>query len=353
MIHNSKRYFNTATIFLLVLMLGLGACTTDTAKEPKTPKVDQTKVETKTKYKKVPVPKFDIETAYNSIEKQVSFGPRVPNSDGHEACKNWLVEEFKKYGADVIEQAFEAKVYTGTTLHSTNIIARFNPESKKRVLLSAHWDTRHIADQDADKTKQTVPILGADDGGSGVGVLLSIAKSLKENPMGMGIDIVLFDAEDHGYDNDNPLDTKDYSKTWCLGSQYWSTHLHIPGYKAKFGINLDMVGSKNARFTLEEISMRAAGNVMRKVWKLGEEMGYGAYFVKEQTRGITDDHYFVNINAKIPTIDIINRPKGTSSGFGHYWHTHKDNMGVISKKTLRAVGQTVLATIYNENNGTF
>ena len=339
--------FTPLYIFLVVVLMS--ACTTDT-KKPDAPVVTNPKSPA-VKYKKVPVPKFDINAAYENIEKQVAFGPRVPNSEGHKACKEWMVAEFKKYGADVIVQDFQAKAYTGTMLNGSNIIAQFNPKSTKRVLLSAHWDTRHIADQDPDD-KET-PILGADDGGSGVGVLLSIAKSLQESPMEMGIDIVLFDAEDHGYDNDDPLDRTDYSKTWCLGAQHWSSNLHKPGYKAKFGIHLDMVGSKNARFTLEEISMGYAGNIMRKVWKLAEEMGYGAFFVKEQTRGITDDHLFVNQIAKIPTIDIINRPQDSATGFGHYWHTHDDNMEVISKKTLRAVGQTVLASIYNANNGTF
>ena len=162
----------------------------------------------------------------------------------------------------------------------------------------------------------------------------------------------MFDAEDYGEDSDDP--EKDTRYTWGLGSQYWSSNFHVdPYFKPKFGILLDMVGSENARFPYEGVSAQYAPLVLQKVWKLAEQMGYGNYFVKEQDRGITDDHYFVNTIAKIPMIDIINIRTDSEVGFGTYWHTHDDNLDVINKRTLKTVGQLVLAVVYRENNGAF
>jgi len=269
---------------------------------------------------KVNVPAFDVNAAYDFIDKQVSFGPRVPNSEGHQKCKAWLISTFKGFGVEVIEQDFIAKAYTGTELNGTNIIARYNPNVQERVILAAHWDTRHIADQDADSTRYNEPIMGADDGGSGVGVLLSIAKTLKENPIPMGVDFILFDAEDHG-DDDNTVDTGP--------------------------------GAKNAVFPKEGVSLHYAKPLVDKVWKLGVQMGKGKYFIEGDSDPayITDDHLFVNKFAQIPMIDIIHRKNRDK--FGDHWHTHNDNMDIIDKNTLAAVGQVVTAVVYKESNKEF
>ncbi len=331
-------HFKAKTIFWSALIFVL--CFASSCKEDK-PDTTPPPV------KAVEVPLFDRDSSYVFVEKQVSFGPRATNTDAHTACKNWLVSQFKKYGAAVVEQDFKAKAYTGTVLNGTNIIAQFNPENKKRVLLAAHWDTRPIADYDPNEANHDKPILGADDGASGVGVLLEIARQLNLNPIELGVDIILFDAEDYGESKG-----EDYT-TWCLGSQHWGKNLHKSGYRANFGILLDMVGAENARFTMDETSMTFAPALMRKVWKLAQGMGYGTYFVSEQTQILIDDHLFINQLTGIPTIDIINRPMKSETGFGHYWHTLSDNMDVIDRRTLRVVGQTVLAVVYRENNGTF
>lgn len=297
--------------------------------------------------KRAVVPKFERDSAYIYVEKQVAFGPRVPNTPEHTACKNWLAQSLKNFGAKVIEQPFEATAYTGVKLKGTNIIGSYNPNNPKRVLLAAHWDSRPIADYDPEEKYQKEPILGADDGASGVGVLLEIARLLNENPIDLGVDIIFFDAEDYGESQ-----AEDYT-SWCLGSQHWGRNLHVNGYKARFGILLDMVGSKNARFTKEETSMSFAPAVMNKVWKLAQNMGYGNFFVEDKTKMLIDDHLFINRLTGIPTIDIINRPAGSKTGFGEYWHTHNDDMTVIDRRTLRAVGQTVLAVLYRESDGTF
>lgn len=297
----------------------------------------------------VAVPKFERDSAFVFVEKQVSFGPRVPNTDAHKQCKNWLVEKFQSYGLTVTEQPFQAKTYDKKTLNGVNIIAQYKPDAPKRILLAAHWDSRHIADSPLNVERSNEPILGADDGGSGVGVLLEIARQLQATPADVGVDFVLFDAEDHGNDSDVNPDPE----SWCLGSQYWSKNLVPAGYRPKYGILLDMVGAKGARFPKEEVSMTFAPQVMNKVWKLGQSLGYTNYFVNETAGPVTDDHYFVNVIAKIPMIDIIGKPANTQTGFGAHWHTHNDNMDVIDVRTLRAVGQTMLEVIYREAAGRF
>ncbi len=299
--------------------------------------------------KTVSIPRFEKDSAFRFVEKQVAFGPRVPNSEAHRKCKEWLVGQFKSFGAKVVEQDFQAKAYTGKMLEGTNIIAQFQPGRKKRILLAAHWDSRHIADSPLSTERKDEPILGADDGGSGVAVLLEVGRQLHANPIEMGVDIILFDAEDYGQSNDEQA----AQESWCLGSQYWARHLHKKGYRPKYGILLDMVGAKGARFGKGQVSMNYAPKVMNKTWKLAKNMGYGNYFVDVRSNGVTDDHYFVNTIAKIPMIDIINKPLETETGFGNHWHTHNDNIKVIDKRTLRAVGQVMLAVTYREANGTF
>lgn len=297
--------------------------------------------------KKIAIPKFDRDSAYQYVAKQVAFGPRVPNTQAHQAAKDWLVNQLKQHGAMVIEQDFTAKAYTGEKLKGTNIIGQYNLKAKKRVLFAAHWDSRHITDKDPDETKRNLPVDGADDGASGVGVLLEVARQLNNSPIDLGVDIIFFDAEDYG--NDNGQD----ELSWCLGSQHWSRNLHVGGYSPKYGILLDMVGAKNARLKREGYSMKYAPGLVNKVWKLAQEMGYGNYFSSEIGGGITDDHRMVNEIAGIPMIDIINLPNNTNPVFPAHWHTTNDNMDNINKRTLGAVGQVVLAVIYNEAMGKF
>lgn len=329
--------------FLLVVISLFVSCQGDS-------KQKTTTTEPKVEIKNIPIPRFDREAAYNFVAKQVAFGPRVPNTDGHKAAKEWLASQLKAHGATVIEQDFKATAYTGTVLNGTNIIGQYNPSAKKRILLAAHWDSRHIADNDADATKQNVHVDGADDGASGVGVLLEISKHLSALPDHMGVDIIFFDAEDHGVSG-GTTDADSY--TWALGSQHWARNLHVGGYKPKYGILLDMVGAKTPRFRKEGYSMAYAPKVVNKVWKLAKEMGHGNIFTDEKGGGITDDHRMVNEIAKIPMIDIINTPYDTNPTFVKHWHTTNDNMENINKRTLGAVGQVMLAVIFNEAMGKF
>ena len=212
-------------------------------------------------------------------------------------------------------------------------------------MLCAHWDSRPYADQD-EKSNHQKPIDGANDGASGVGVLLEIARQIQQQAPQVGIDLIFFDSEDYG--------TPDFYEgtykpdTWCLGSQYWGRIPHVPDYKARFGILLDMVGGKNATFYYEAFSKQTANNAMKKIWKMADHLGYSNYFIKEDGGQITDDHIYVNQYRQIPCVDIIHYDTQTNTGFNPTWHTLEDNLENIDKATLQAVGQTVMGVIYNE-----
>lgn len=290
------------------------------------------------------VPAFDADSAWMFVENQVKFGPRVPNSEAHVACGNYLTSELKRFGAQVYEQEATLTAYNGTQLKAKNIIGSYNPENSKRVLLFAHWDSRPYADHDKDPANHKKPIDGADDGASGVGVLLEMARQFSIKSPAIGIDIIFFDAEDYG----TPEFVKEYKEnTWCLGAQFWAKNPHVKGYKADFGILLDMVGAKNASFFKEATSMRYAPQIVEEVWSTARDLGYGKFFINAEGGAITDDHQYVILGRNIPCIDIIYTDPESDNGFGPHWHTQNDTMDNIDRETLKAVGQTVLQVVYN------
>jgi glutaminyl-peptide cyclotransferase len=291
-------------------------------------------------------PDFNADSAYYFVQQQVELGPRVPNTASHRQAAMLFINKFKSYGAKVTEQDFTAKTFDGQTVDLKNIIASFYPQSRRRILLAAHWDTRPFADKDTER--QDEPIDGANDGASGVGVLMEIARLLAENDPGVGVDIILFDGEDWGNDTQtqSPVPTPAGLDTWyCLGSQHWSKNPHQPNYSAYFGILLDMVGGKNATFFKEGYSMEVAPLIVDRVWKAASRLGYSAHFIPRAGAPIIDDHVFVNRYRNIPTIDIIPTDVNDDS-FGPFHHTHDDNMDIISRETLKAVGETVLQVVY-------
>lgn len=292
----------------------------------------------------VNVPQFDADSAYLYVKNQVDFGPRVPNTKEHVACGNYLAEQLESFGAKVTSQYADLIAYDGTLLKARNIIGSYKPESKKRIALFAHWDTRPWADNDLDEKNHHTPILGANDGASGVGALLEIARLINKQQPEMGIDIIFFDAEDYG--THQSYEGKHKEEAWCLGAQYWGRTPHIEGYNARFGILLDMVGGENSTFLKEGYSEEFAPDINKKVWKAARKLDYGKTFVDEKGGMVTDDHLFVNRLARIKTIDIV--PSDPEGGFTPTWHTINDTMEHIDKNTLKAVGQTVLEVIYNE-----
>lgn len=327
---------------MLTTVLLFSACDWDSDDKGKNDPPAPPKVE-------VEVPTFNADSAYYYIEKQVSFGPRVPNTEPHRLTGDWLIERLESTTGKVYVQEGKVQAFDGTQLEFRNIIGAINPQAKKRILLCAHWDTRPFADNDNDPDNWHKAIDGANDGGSGVGVLLEVARILNEQPIDIGVDIVFFDVEDYGQPEFSELPRKQDS--WALGSQYWSKKPHVPGYKAKYGILLDMVGGKGSKFKKEGTSMQFASSVVNKVWKAAADAGYSSYFVFQNAKAITDDHYYVNVHAKIPTIDIIHLGPGGYQTFHPSWHTQDDNMEVIDKNVLKAVGQTVLEVIYREDKG--
>lgn len=291
-------------------------------------------------------PKFNADSAYSFIERQVAFGPRIPGTVAHDSCGNYLSAKLQEFGATVVEQQANIIHYDGQNFKLRNLIGSYNTEAKNRILLFAHWDSRPFADEESDPVKQTQAILGADDGASGVGVLLEIARQLQQSPLTIGIDIIFFDLEDWG----QPSFSTNWvqGEWWCIGSQYWSEQPHVEDYKAKYGILLDMVGSVNATFLREGYSLQYASNIVDKVWSTAAKLGYTNYFLPQSGGYITDDHLPVNLHHRAPSANIINLKQDTSTGFAQHWHTHRDDMRNIDKNTLKAVGQTVMEVIYTE-----
>lgn len=293
--------------------------------------------------KQVVIPDFNADSAYNYVKKQLDFGPRVPGSVAHKQCAEWFVDFFSGKADTVYVQDFRTRLYDGRGIDGKNIIAAFNPEAKKRILLAAHWDSRPFADHDPDKNNWNTPIDGANDGASGVGVLMEIARILNDNPVNIGVDIILFDLEDYGAPYFLNLMTND---DWALGSQYWAKNPHIYNYRAYFGILLDMVGASNAKFPKEYYSQQFAPALSNDVWKIARELGYDEYFTNELGHPINDDHIYVNAIARIPMIDIIHLENNSESSFYPYWHTMKDNIEQIDPKTLGMVGDVVVNVLY-------
>jgi hypothetical protein len=250
----------------------------------------------------------------------------------------------KQFADTVMIQSFQSRGFDGKTLNGKNIISSFNPKKGNRIMLCAHWDSRPFADQDS--VRKNEPIDGANDGASGVGILIEVARQLSIAKPDLGIDIIFFDIEDYGQPENSGYPEQD--DTYCLGSQYWSQHLHTPNYFARYGVLLDMVGATNATFTQEGTSLRYAEDVTGMVWKTAGDLGYGSYFLLEKTNPIVDDHYYINQIAQIKCTDVIHYDHNTPSHFWKHWHTHGDTIDKIDKNSLKAVGQTLLQVLFNE-----
>jgi hypothetical protein len=290
------------------------------------------------------VPKFNSDSAYEYVKAQCDFGPRVPGSEAHALCLAYFVEKFNGFGADtVIVQEGESVIYDGTKMPIRNVIASYGVGKSNRVMICAHWDSRPFADNDVNLANRRKPIIGANDGASGVGVIMELARQLGMKDAAMGVDLILFDLEDLG--------APDWAETrlsdggWALGSKYWASRPHVSGYQAQFGILLDMVGAQGAQFYREYFSDRYASWVLDRVWSKAAEIGLSNVFVNQQGGAVTDDHVNV-LKAGIPCIDIIQFQRDTESGFGDYWHTHNDDMRNIDRATLDAVGRVLMEIIY-------
>ena len=294
-------------------------------------------------------PDFSADSAMLYIREQCSFGPRVPNTEAHRACGDYIAARFRSFGAVVTDQYADLKAYDGTMLKARNIIASVNPENADRILICGHWDSRPWADNDPNPDNHRKPVPAANDAASDVAVMLEMARLIQQEPLQVGIDFICFDAEDYGVPqwDDNP--EYEHSDSWCLGSTHWAHHPHKEGYTARLGILMDMVGGRGSTFSLEGFSLQFARPVLERVWQVAAQTGYGQYFLYREGGYITDDHVPVNTIAGIPCIDIVPYFTSGPSSFGPTWHTVADTPENIDPEVLKAVGQTVLQFIYNEN----
>ena len=322
------------TILLIFALTGLFACNSNGNTQSETKIIS----EKKENY----IPAFDRDSAFSFLKNQCDFGPRVPNTAPHRAAANYLVNELKRFGAEVIEQNADLIAYDGTVLKAKNIIGVFYPEKTNRVILFAHWDSRPFADYDPDPANHRKPVMGANDGASGVAVLLEIARQIQQHEPAIGIDIVFLDAEDYG---EPAFASSNKQDTWCLGAQYWGKNPHY-SIKPKYGILLDMVGGQNPVFKKDITSLRMAPDILTKVWSAARELGYSDYFIDKQGGAIIDDHVYINALTRIPTIDIIDF--SNERGFPETWHTIRDTPENIDVHTLEMVGKTVMKVLYSE-----
>lgn len=291
------------------------------------------------------VAEFDSDSAFAAVKAQTDMGPRNPGSHGHERCAVWLVSELKRRGANtvIVDRAVVAGP-DGQPMPITNITGRFNPEAGSRVLLAAHWDTRPTADAESDPSLHTRPIDGANDGASGVGVLLEIARQLGIKRAAVGVDLLMVDAEDSGISGGG----EETTETWCIGTQHWaSTHPYNATNIPRYAIVLDMVGGRGARFHREAVSVANAPGIVDKVWSMARAIGHGDRFVNELGGPLVDDHVFIQ-RAGIPAIDIVECRNASTGSFNPTWHTLADNISNIDPTSLKAAGQTVLTVVYNE-----
>ncbi|MCY7409678.1 MAG: M28 family peptidase [Chitinophagales bacterium] len=294
----------------------------------------------------ITAPDFNADSAYHFVEQQVAFGPRIPGTPSQTKCATWITDKLKTYTPTVYVQDLKVELWNHQMVPCINIIASFNPNEKKRILLCAHWDTRPWSDRDPVFPKKSFD--GADDGGSGAAVLLEIARQLQIKKPNVGVDIVFFDVEDYGPPEWDQVSNKEEVNGYCLGTQEWASEPHVKDYRAFYGILLDMVGAKDATFPQEGVSLQYAPTIVQHVWDAANSLGYGNYFVYTKGPSIIDDHSFINSINQTPTIDIINLNSNSNYGFANHWHTQQDNMSIIDKNTLKAVGVTVLQVVYTE-----
>jgi glutaminyl-peptide cyclotransferase len=280
------------------------------------------------------IPTFHGNDAFAYLEKQTEFGARNPNSAGHEACLGFLADTLRRSADQVRLQHFTHTGYD-EELWLTNVIASFRPELQNRILLCAHWDTRPRADRDENPMRRNQPILGANDGASGVAVLLHLARLMKALPPPIGVDLVLFDGEDYGFEGD--------PSNYLLGSRFFASEKSAD-YQPRFGILLDMVGDKSLELPQEQNSIQLAPDIVELVWGKARELGI-RQFSSRTGEAIIDDHLPLN-DAGVRTIDIIdlNYPDHTN----RFWHTHNDIPQNCSPESLEAVGRVLVHVIYTQ-----
>jgi len=276
-------------------------------------------------------PTFDGTEAMALVRRQVAFGPRVPGSEGHAHQLGWMLARLDSLAPEVVADTFAHRTAAGDSLTLVNVLARFAPETSRRILLLAHWDTRPVSDQATDSADRSIPVPGANDGGSGTAILLTLASILAETPPPVGVDLLLVDGEDYGPGIEDML----------LGARRYASTLGP--VRPIYGVLLDMVGDADPRFPVEEISAQHANAVVGKVWRTAERLGYRSYFPTSVGQKLTDDHVPL-IEAGLPTANVIDFTYGPGNA---YWHTPDDVPEKLSAATLEMVGEVVTELVYS------
>lgn len=340
--HSSNEVSRTVNLILplLALLVGLSGCQAKASRPSQQP---------------VAAPSFSGDSAYAFVAGQVAFGARVPGSDAHDLCVQYIGHTLERFGAHVEIQTGEVRRYDGQWQRIANICASMPADSayadRPAILLCAHYDSRPWADQEEDYSHRMIPILGANDGASGVGVLMEVARQWQLLPeRKQPLHIVLFDCEDMG--TPTFYTGQQLPHTWCLGAQLWSriyqqstVNSQLATVNYQFGILLDMVGDPNASFPREYYSEQYAAKYVNRVWRAAEQLGYAHRFVSDKAYPITDDHYYVNTIAKIPCVDIIHYVPNSDTGFPWWWHTQQDDLTNISPNTLQEVGKVLMTVV--------
>ena len=286
---------------------------------------------------------FDGQAALSFVRSQLDFGPRIPGSIGHRRTGDWIVAQMRQRADTVIEQRWAHVTTGGDTLPLRNIFARFRPGASDRILYLTHWDTRPISDQAQDPSQRQLPVPGANDGASGVALLMALGDVLKKTPPRVGVDLLFVDGEDYG----------DFSKKTdvLLGSTYFAQHLPSPDYRPLFGVLWDMIGDRDLNIFQEQNSVNAAPEVVARVWSAAQELGYGRFFIPEVTEAITDDHVPL-IKKGLRVIDVIDLDYGPPLDNGDatrpaatYHHTLQDTIDKISARSLQIVGDVATALL--------
>ena len=294
-------------------------------------------------YTQVAVPDFCADSAYRYTAEQLAFGNRIPGSKAWQQCANYLVAAMGRWCDTVIVQDFKATLWDKSTVPGKNIIASLNPQVPKRILLAAHWDSRSWADHDNNLSLHHSPVPGANDGAAAVATLMEMARVMSAMPPSIGVDFIFFDVEDQGV----PEWSEAYDEnSWCKGSQHWAVNRHVPYYTAVYGVLFDMIGTPEPRFTQEYISRQYAPGLCDKLWNCATALGYGHIFVKQQTDPILDDHLYVNQQAGIPMVDIVQNTPNIS--FFSHWHTTTDDLASVNRDALRTVALVTMKTIYGD-----
>jgi glutaminyl-peptide cyclotransferase len=278
---------------------------------------------------------FSGDKALGYVGDVMAFGPRVPGTAGHERAGDWIVAQMRQRADTVVVQEWKHNTAAGATLPMRNVLARFRPDATRRVLYLTHWDTRPVSESAADPAQRKTPVPGANDGGSGVGLFLALGDALKAAPPKVGVDLLFVDGEDYG--------DFDKSEDVFIGSTYFANHLPSADYRPEFGVLWDMIGDKDLQIYYELNSFEQAPDVVARVWRAAQDLGYGSYFVQQGKYRVNDDH--IPLLAKgLKVIDVIDFDYGADSTHT-YHHTPEDTMDKLSARSLKIVGDVALRLV--------